>query len=152
MIGIFNRSHYEDVLIVRVHDLIPRREMEKRYNQINEFEKYLAENGVTILKFCLHISKQEQKERLQARLDRDDKQWKFNIGDLAERKLWNKYQRAYERAISKCSTSWAPWYVIPADRKWYRNYAISRIVLETLEGMKLRFPEPEEGLDEVVIE
>ena len=152
MIGIFNRSHYEDVLIVRVHNMVPKREVERRYRQINDFEKYLSENGVTILKFCLHISKGEQKERFLSRLDRADKQWKFNAGDLSERKYWSRYQGAYAKAVSECSTSWAPWHVIPADRKWYRNYAIARIVLETLEGMKLRYPEPEEGLDKVVID
>ncbi len=152
MIGIFNRSHYEDVLVVRVHDLAPRKVVAKRYAQINAFEKHLTDNGVTILKFCLHISKDEQKERLQSRLDRPDKHWKFSVGDLAERKLWNRYQRAYEKAISECSTSWAPWHVIPSDRKWYRNYAVARTVLDTLEGMKLRYPKPEPGLDEIVIE
>jgi len=151
MIRIFNRSHYEDVLVVRVHNLAPKREVDRRYEQINAFERHLAENGVTILKFCLHISKKEQKERLQARLERPDKQWKFSSGDLTERKLWNKYQRAYERAISECSTPWAPWHLIPSDCKWYRNYAVARIVLETLEDMKLRYPEPEQCLDKIVI-
>ena len=152
MIRIFNRSHYEEVLVVRVHNLVPKREVDRRYGQINAFEKHLTENGTTVLKFCLHISKKEQKERLQARLARPDKQWKFNSGDLAERKLWNQYERAYERAISECSMPWTPWYVIPSDRKWYRNYAVARIVLETLESMKLRYPKSEQGLDKIVIE
>jgi PPK2 family polyphosphate:nucleotide phosphotransferase len=152
MIRIFNRSHYEDVLVVRVHNLAPKKEIEQRYEQINAFEKHLTENGTTILKFFLNISKDEQKERLQARLDRPDKHWKFSSGDLAERKLWSQYQRAYEKAVSECSTPWAPWYVIPADRKWYRNYSIARIVLETLEGMNLRYPKAEPGLDQIVIE
>jgi PPK2 family polyphosphate:nucleotide phosphotransferase len=152
MIGIFNRSHYEDVLIARVHDLAPRSVIEDRYEQINTFEKHLSENGVTILKFCLHISKEEQKERLQSRLDRPDKHWKFSVGDLAERKLWGEYQKAFGKAVSECSTEWAPWYVIPSDRKWYRNYVIAKIVLTALEGMKLQFPAPEPGLDRIVID
>jgi PPK2 family polyphosphate:nucleotide phosphotransferase len=151
MIRIFNRSHYEDVLITRVHNLVPRKEIEARYDQINAFEKHLVDNGTTILKFCLNISKDEQKERLEARLARPDKNWKFSSADVEERKLWNDYQRAYEKALSKCSTPWAPWFVIPANRKWYRNYAISRIVLESLEGLKCRYPEPEEGLEQIVI-
>lgn len=152
MIRIFNRSHYEDVLVARVHNMAPKKELDQRYDQINAFEKHLSENGVTILKFCLHISKKEQKERLQARLERSDKQWKFSSADLAERKLWSKYQRAYGKAISKCSTPWAPWHVIPSDRKWYRNYAVATVVLETLEGLKLRYPKPEQGLDNITID
>jgi PPK2 family polyphosphate:nucleotide phosphotransferase len=152
MIGIFNRSHYEDVLIARVHHLAPKQVIEARYEQINTFEKYLSDNGITILKFCLHISKEEQKERLQSRLDRSDKHWKFSSGDLLERKLWDEYQKAFGKAVSECSTAWAPWYVIPADRKWYRNYVIAEIVLHALEGMKLQFPAPEPGLDKIVID
>lgn len=152
MIGIFNRSHYEDVLIARVHELVPKKVIEDRYEQINAFEKHLSANGVTILKFCLHISKEEQKQRLQSRLDRPDKHWKFSSGDLAERTLWDAYQKAFSKAISECSTPWAPWHVIPANRKWYRNYVITRIVLNALEEMKLQFPEPEEGLDKIVID
>ena len=152
MIRIFNRSHYEDVLIARVHDLAPKKEVDRRYEQINAFEKYLTENGVEILKFCLHISKQEQKKRLQARLDHPIKQWKFSSADLAERKLWEPYQRAYEKAISKCSTPWAPWHVIPSDHKWYRNYAVAGVILETLEGMKLHYPKPVKDLDKIIIE
>lgn len=152
MIGIFNRSHYEDVLIARVHDLAPKKVIKERYKQINNFEKYLSANGVTILKFCLHISKDEQKERLQSRLDRPDKHWKFSSADLAERKLWNDYQDAFGKAISACSTDWAPWYVIPSNRKWYRNYVIANIVLSTLEEMKLQYPAPEKGLDSIVID
>lgn len=152
MIGIFNRSHYEDVLIARVHNLAPKKVIKDRYEQINTFEKYLSDNRVTILKFCLHISKEEQKERLQSRLDRPDKHWKFSSGDLAERKLWDEYQKAFGKAVSECSTEWAPWYVIPSDRKWYRNYVIAEIVLKTLEGLKLQFPAPEQGLDSIVID
>jgi PPK2 family polyphosphate:nucleotide phosphotransferase len=152
MIGIFNRSHYEDVLVARVHTLAPRGEIERRYAQINAFEKHLAENGTTILKFFLHISKAEQKERLEARLQRPDKHWKFSRGDVAERKVWNRYHAAYGRALERCSTDWAPWHVIPADRKWYRNYAVARVVLDTLRGMKLRYPEPQDDLDGIVID
>ena len=151
LIGIFNRSHYEDVLVVRVHDLVPKQETDRRYAQINAFEQYLSRNNVKILKFCLHISRDEQKRRLESRLERSDKHWKFDSGDLAERKYWNAYTRAYDRALSQCSTRWAPWYVIPADDKPYRNYAVARIVMETLQGMDLRYPKPEPGLDEIVI-
>ena len=152
MIQIFNRSHYEDVLIVRVHDLIPKKQLANRYRQINDFEKYLAENGVTILKFFLNISKAAQKERLQARLDNPEKHWKFNPADLDERKLWGDYQDAYKKVIEACSTSWAPWHIIPSDHKWYRNYAVAKIVLETLEGLKPAFPQAPEGLDHIVID
>lgn len=152
MIRIFNRSHYEDVLVVRVHNLAPKNEVARRYAQINAFEKHLTENGTVILKFFLHISRDEQKQRLQSRLDRADKHWKFSSADLAERSCWDHYRRAYEKALSECSTPWAPWHVIPANHKWYRNYAVARIVLETLEGMKLRYPPAEPGLDALVIE
>jgi PPK2 family polyphosphate:nucleotide phosphotransferase len=151
MIGIFNRSHYEDVLVPRVHKLAPRNEIERRYDQINAFEKHLVENGTTILKFFLNISKAEQKERLEARLKRPEKHWKFSRGDLAERAHWDRYRAAYRAAMERCSTDWAPWHVIPADRKWYRNYAVARIVLATLRGMTLRYPEAEPGLDTIVI-
>jgi len=148
---IFNRSHYEDVLVVRVHDIVPKKVWSRRYDQINAFERHLAETGTTIVKFFLHISKDEQKERLQERLDRPEKRWKFNVGDLDERKLWGDYQKAYEDAISKTSTEWAPWYVIPANRKWYRNLVISNVLIETLKGLKMKFPEPQD-LDGVVVE
>jgi PPK2 family polyphosphate:nucleotide phosphotransferase len=151
MIRVFNRSHYEDVLVARVHKLADKQEIERRYEQINAFEKHLAENGVTILKFYLHISKDEQKQRLQDRLDRPDKHWKFSSGDLAERELWDKYMTAYEKALTQCSTPWAPWYVIPANRKWCRDYAVGHILLDTLEDMDLQYPEPEAGLDKIVI-
>lgn len=151
MIRIFNRSHYEDVLVVRVHGMVPESEINRRYEQINTFERSLSENGVTILKFCLHISKEEQKQRLQDRLDRPDKHWKFSSGDLAERELWDNYMDAYETALSRCSTPWAPWYVVPANRKWYRDFAVGHILLDTLEDMDLRYPEPEAGLDKIVV-
>ena len=151
-ISIFNRSHYEDVLVVRVHDLVPEHRWNRRYDHINAFEKLLADEGTTILKFFLHISKDEQKERLQARLDEPHKTWKFAKGDLAERKLWDTYVEAYEEALTRTSTEWAPWYVIPADRKWYRNLAISTIIVDTLKRLGMEYPEPEEGLDGIVIE
>jgi PPK2 family polyphosphate:nucleotide phosphotransferase len=151
-IVIFNRSHYEDVLVVRVKGLVPESVWERRYDQINEFERLLSEEGTTILKFYLHISKSEQKERLEERLARSDKHWKFNTADLKERARWNDYVKAYEAALSKTSTPWAPWYVIPANRKWYRNLVISRILVKTLEGLEMSYPAPEKGLDKLVIE
>jgi PPK2 family polyphosphate:nucleotide phosphotransferase len=151
-IGIFNRSQYEDVLVVRVHNLVPESEWRTRYDRINEFEELLVEGGMTILKFFLHISKDEQRERLQALLDDDGKRWKFRLGDLDERKLWDDYQRAYEDVLTKCSTKHAPWHIVPADRKWYRNLVISQTIRETLEKMDPQFPPPEPGLEGVVVE
>ena len=151
-ITVFNRSHYEDVLVVRVHNYVPKEVWSKRYEQINAFEKLLAENGTTILKFFLHISKDEQKERLQARLDDPSKHWKFSVGDLAERKLWDDYQSAYEDALSKTSTEHAPWYVVPANRKWYRDLVLSTVLVDTLKGLKMKYPEPKDDLSGVVIE
>ena len=142
-IGIFNRSHYEDVLVARVRKFAPAPEIEARYEQINAFEKTLTENGTTILKFMLHISKDEQKTRLQARLDEREHRWKFNPGDIGDRKLWNEYQHAYELMLQRCSTSWAPWYVIPSDHKWARNAAVATIVRETLEEMNPQYPKPD---------
>jgi len=141
-IGIFNRSHYEDVLVGRVRKLAPAEEIEHRYDQINAFERMLTENGTTILKFMLHISKKEQGERLQARLDEPKSRWKFDPHDLEDRKLWTEYQAAYEIMLNRCSTPWATWYIIPADRKWVRNAAIAAIVRETLEAMNPRYPKP----------
>lgn len=141
-IGIFNRSHYECVLIERVRKLAPANTIEARYEQINAFEKMLTENGTTILKFMLHISKKEQKERLQARLDERKSQWKFNPGDLDDRKLWDNYQEAYTLMVTRCSTAWAPWHVIPADHKWARNAAIAAIVRATLNEMDPKYPKP----------
>ena len=151
-IVIFNRSHYEDVLVVRVHKLVPPEVWKKRFDQINRFEQLLAENGTTILKFYLHIDLDEQKERLQARLDEPDKNWKFSLGDLKERKLWPDYMQAYEDVLSKTSTKYAPWYIIPANRKWYRDLVISSVLVKTLEGLKMKFPEPEGNLDGIVVE
>jgi PPK2 family polyphosphate:nucleotide phosphotransferase len=141
-IGIFNRSHYEDVLIGRVRQLAPKDEIEARYDQINAFEKILGENGTTILKFMLHISKEEQAERLRDRLKEKKSRWKFNPGDLEDRKLWDEYIAAYELMLERCSTKWAPWHVIPADRKWARNAAIATIVRATLEKMNPQYPKP----------
>jgi PPK2 family polyphosphate:nucleotide phosphotransferase len=142
-IGIFNRSHYEDVLVGRVRKLAPADSIEARYNQINAFEKMLAESGTTILKFMLHISKKEQGERLQDRLDEPKSRWKFDPRDLEDRKLWDDYQAAYEIMLQRCSTPWAPWHVIPADRKWARNAAIAAIVRETLQAMSPQYPQPD---------
>lgn len=140
MIGIWNRSHYEDVLVVRVHQLVPKKVWKARYEQINRFEKILTDNGTTILKFMLHISKEEQKERLQARLDDPEKWWKFNQNDLKERALWDDYQEAYEDAINCCTTKYAPWHIVPANHKWARNLAIVELVLKTLKKMDPRYP------------
>jgi len=139
-IGIFNRSHYEDVLIAKVRKFAAKDAIERRYDQINDFERMLTENGTTILKFMLHISKDEQKERLQERLDDPKKHWKFNPGDLEDRQYWDEYQDAYETMLHRCSTDHAPWYVIPADRKWVRNAAIASIVKATLETMNPQYP------------
>jgi PPK2 family polyphosphate:nucleotide phosphotransferase len=139
-IGIFNRSHYEDVVVVRVHELVPKDVWSTRYGQINAFEQILAGTNTVVLKCFLHISKKEQKERLQARLDEPGKHWKFNPADLKDRARWPDYMAAYEDALSKCSTEYAPWYVIPADKKWFRNYAVTRLLVETLERLDLRLP------------
>lgn len=152
MIGVFNRSHYEDVLIVRVHGLAPEDMIEQRYDQINDFERHLTENGITILKFFLHISKEEQKERLQARLDDPSKHWKFNPGDLKERARWDEYEDAFEIALSRCSTKRAPWFIIPADRKWYRNAVIARIIRCTLEDMSPEYPKDTYDASSIVID
>lgn len=151
-ITIFNRSQYEDVLVVRVHDLAPRALWSKRYAHINAFEKLLADEGTTILKFFLHIDLDEQKERLQARLDDPQKHWKFSVGDLAERKLWPAYTAAYEEMLSRTSTDYAPWYIVPSNRKWYRNLVVSTTIVKALEELHMKFPPAEEGLDAVVIE
>lgn len=150
-IGIFNRSQYEDVLVVRVENLVPEAVWRQRYEQINHFEKLLADTGTTILKFFLHISREEQKERFEARLQDPAKCWKFSRGDLEKRERWDDYVLAYEEALSRCSTPWAPWYVIPANHKWYRNLAISQIIVEALEKLDMRYPPPLEDADEIVI-
>lgn len=150
-ITIFNRSHYEDVLVVRVRDLAPKEVWSRRYEHIRHFERMLVDEGTSIVKVFLNISRDEQRERLRARLDEPDKNWKFRRRDLDDRALWDDYQRAYEDAITLTSTEYAPWYVVPADRKWYRNLVVSSILIETLERMNPQYPKPEEGLEDVVI-
>jgi PPK2 family polyphosphate:nucleotide phosphotransferase len=139
-IGVFDRSHYEDVLIVRVHGLVEPETVERRYDEINEFEAELAADGVVILKCMLHISADEQKERLLARLDSPDKYWKFNPADIDERERWADYRAAYEIALERTNTEIAPWYVVPSDRKWYRNLVIGQLLLEHLRGLNLQWP------------
>ncbi len=151
-IGIFNRSHYEDVLVVRVHDLVPKQEWETRYERINQFEKMLSDGGVTIVKVFLHISKDEQRKRLQSRLDDPKKRWKFSRADLKERTFWSDYQRAYEAALTRCNTDQAPWHIVPSNHKWYRNLVVSRILRKSLERMAPKFPPAEKGLDGLVVE
>jgi len=146
-IGIFNRSHYEDVLVTRVHGLVSDKVAERRFEEINQFERYLVKNDTTILKFFLHISKDEQRQRLQERARDPKKHWKFNLGDLKERRLWAKYQRTYQDAIEATSTKHAPWYVVPANHKWYRNWVVSKLIVETLQDMKLKFPPPPPGIN-----
>ena len=146
-IGIFNRSHYEDVLITRVHKMISSKVAAQRLNQIKEFEEMLAENGTTILKFFLHISKDEQKERLEARIHDPEKRWKFSEGDLEERKLWADYMTAFQDVLSATSTDYAPWYIVPANRKWYRNVVIAGRVVGALEDMKLKTPPAPAGVN-----
>ena len=140
MIGVFDRSHYEDVLIVRVHDLVPEAEWSKRYDEINEFEAEVAADGTTIIKVMMHLSSEEQKARLMERLDRPDKHWKFNPGDIDERRHWDAYQDAYQAVLERCSTEIAPWYVVPADRKWYARLAVMNLLDEHLAALGLQWP------------
>ncbi len=151
-VAIFNRSHYEDVLVVRVHDLVPKSAWRKRYDQINDFERQLTENGTTIVKFFLNISPDEQRQRLQARIDTPDKRWKFKTGDLAERKLWDQYMAAYQVALERCSTDAAPWHIVPSDRKWFRNLAVAEVVANALEGLRLKYPPSADGIESIVVE
>ena len=151
-VGIFNRSHYEDVLVVRVHDLVPKRVWSKRYDQINDFERMLADSGTTIVKFFLTIDREEQRKRFQERYDDPTKRWKFSLGDLDERKLWDSYQAAFDEALSKTSTAWAPWYVIPANRNWFRNLAVSTILADTMAGLKPAYPAPPDLPPNLVVE
>ncbi|MBK8275515.1 MAG: polyphosphate kinase [Nitrospira sp. UW-LDO-01] len=146
-IGIFNRSHYEDVLITRVHGWVSDKVVKRRFDQIKEFEELLTENGTAILKLFLHISKDEQKERLEARIADPEKRWKWNSGDLEERKLWEDYLKAFEDVISATSTDCAPWYIVPANRKWYRNLVVAERIVNVLEDMKLKTPPAPEGVD-----
>jgi PPK2 family polyphosphate:nucleotide phosphotransferase len=149
-IGIFNRSHYEEVLVVRVHDLVKNQKIppelvskniwDERYREINDFEMYLYENGIIIIKFFLHVSKEEQKKRFLKRIDTPEKNWKFSASDIDERKYWDKYQQAYAEAISATSKKHAPWYIIPADHKWFMRYAVSQVIVETMEDIKMSYP------------
>lgn len=148
-VAIFNRSHYEDVLAVRVHQLVPKLVWSRRYDQINAFEKNLTENDTHILKFFLHISKGEQLNRFKDRLDDPAKQWKISESDYEERRSWDEYTTAYEEALSRCSTPRAPWFIIPADHKWFRNLAVSRIVVDYLESLSLKFPPPKVDLEHI---
>jgi PPK2 family polyphosphate:nucleotide phosphotransferase len=141
-VAVFNRSHYEDVLIVRVHNLVPKEVWSKRYDEINAFEKQLVDNGTHILKFYLHIDKDEQLARFRQRLDDPNRQWKISESDYAEREYWDDYQKAFEDAISKCSTRYAPWYIIPANRKWFRNLAVAQILVHTLGSFNMKCPPP----------
>jgi PPK2 family polyphosphate:nucleotide phosphotransferase len=150
-IGIFNRSHYEDVLVARVRELVPPRVWQPRYQLINRFEELLAHTDTTILKFFLHISKDEQKERLEARRDDPEKAWKFSTGDVDERRHWDAYMAAYEEALSRCSTDESPWFLVPANKKWYRNVVVASVVADTLERMAPRVPAPAPGVDKVKI-
>jgi len=151
-IGIFNRSQYEDVLVVRVHNLVPKEVWEKRYDQINNFEKMLTDEGTTIVKFYLHISKDEQKKRLEARIQDPTKRWKFNPADLKERELWDEYEKAYEAVLSKTSTEYAPWYIVPANRKWYRDWVVAHVAHDTLKALDPQYPQPDEDFSNIVIE
>ena len=145
---IFNRSHYEDVLVVRVHQLVPEEVWSRRYQHIREFERLLADEGTTVLKFYLHIDLQEQAQRFLARVEDPTKQWKFNPGDLDERERWEEYMKAYEDMLNQTSTDWAPWYIIPANKKWYRNWLISKIVIKTLKDLDMRYPAAPENIEE----
>jgi PPK2 family polyphosphate:nucleotide phosphotransferase len=151
-VSIFNRSHYEDVLVVRVKELVPEPVWQPRYDHIVHLERLLADSGVTILKFFLHISKDEQKRRFEQRLQRPDKRWKFNPDDLKTRSRWDEYMRAYADAIARCTRPWAPWYIIPADHKWYRNLAVSTVIVDTMERMGMSYPPAPEGIEEIAIE
>ena len=148
MIGVFDRSHYEDVLIVRVHDLVPEAEWSKRYDEINEFEAEVAADGTTIIKVMMHLSSEEQKARLMERLDRPDKHWKFNPGDIDERRHWDAYQDAYQAVLERCSTEIAPWYVVPADRKWYARLAVLNLLDEHLATLGLQWPAADFDVEE----
>jgi len=151
-IGVFNRSHYEDVLVVRVKGFAPEKVWRRRYDHIASFEQMLADEGTTIIKVFLQVSRDEQKERFRERLDRPDKNWKFRAGDLDDRRLWPEFMEAYTDALEKTSTDDAPWYVVPADRKWARNVCIARILRHHLEQINPQYPKPEEGLDQIVID
>ncbi len=148
LIGIFNRSHYEDVLVVRVHSIVPESVWAKRYDQINDFERMLAANGTVILKFFLHVSRDEQKKRLRERIEDETKNWKFNAGDLDDRSKWDDYTAAYQDALANCSTEWAPWYVVPSNSNKARNYLIAQRIVESLESLDLHYPKPKTDLSQ----
>jgi len=148
-VAVFNRSHYEDVLFVRVHNQVPKEVWGKRYDEINAFERQLSDNGTHILKFYLHIDKEEQLERFKQRLDDPNRRWKISEADYVERGYWDEYQRAYEDAISKCSTNHAPWYIIPSNHKWFRNLAVSEILVDTLESLNMTLPAPTVNIAEI---
>jgi len=148
-VTVFNRSHYEDVLVVRVHNLVPKEVWSKRYDEINAFERQLTNEGTHLLKFYVHIDKAEQLARFKQRLDDSDRNWKISEADYTEREYWSEYQQAYEDAISKCNTSYAPWYVIPSNHKWFRNLSISQILVDTLESFDMKFPAPTANLAEI---
>jgi PPK2 family polyphosphate:nucleotide phosphotransferase len=150
-IGVFNRSHYEDVLVVRVHGLVPKKMWSKRYRHINEFERMLVDEGTTIVKCFLHVSKDEQGKRLQERIDNPEKRWKFRAGDLEDRAMWPAFQTAYTEAIAATSTAWAPWYVVPADRNWVRNLAVAQLLLEALERLDPQLPPAEAGFEQITV-
>ena len=151
-IGIFNRSHYEDVLVVRVHELVPRKVWKSRYEQINDFEKLLVKNNVILLKFFLHISKSEQKARLEERLSDPTRYWKFSLADVKEREYWSVYRKAYEDVLTRCSTKWAPWHLVPANHKWYRNLVVAETIVDTLRALKMEYPSPSIDLSKVRID
>jgi PPK2 family polyphosphate:nucleotide phosphotransferase len=151
-IGIFNRSHYEDVLVVRVHELVEKSVWKSRYQKINNFEEFLTSEGIVILKFFLHISRDEQRERLRARIEDQHKRWKISEADVAERRFWDDYQRAYEDALTECNTHDAPWYIVPADHKWYRNLVVGQVVHDTLKEMDPQYPPAPKDLAKLVIE
>jgi len=151
-VTIFNRSHYEDVLVVRVHGLVPEARWSRRYDQINDFERMLTEEGTTILKFFLHIGKDEQRARLESRREDATKHWKFSSGDVAERKRWDAYVEAYEAMLTKTTTPWAPWWIVPADHKWYRDLVVGTALVDTLDGFGMQYPPAEQGLADVVID
>lgn len=151
MVGVFNRSHYEDVLVVRVRNFVPARVWKMRYRQINQFERHLVENRITVLKFFLHISKDEQARRLRARIEDKSKNWKFAEGDIAERKLWSDYQEAYEDAVNECGTPYAPWHVVPANKKWARDAIVALAMVDALEKLDLRYPKSRIELSKIVI-
>jgi PPK2 family polyphosphate:nucleotide phosphotransferase len=151
-IGVFNRSHYEDVLVVRVHDLVPKKVWKARYDQINHFERMLVKSHTVVLKFFLHISKEEQAKRLRERLDDPTHNWKLSLKDVEERRYWSAYRKAYEEALSKCSTKWAPWHIVPADHKWYRNLVVAEEIVRALKELDLQFPKPTIDLSKIVIE